>query len=122
MANNSDLFNSDDQDPAGDAEGTYIPPDEPLGAQSFGTTRAEERQGEGFDRRSRHTTSEDVDNPSFDPTRVGQLVQPGDEDIDSWDDEATAVATDEGVGIEGDYSAEEAAMHIVADVGVEDRS
>lgn len=117
MANNSkDVFSTEDQDAeVGDTDNTYIPPDEPLGAQSFGTTSAEERSGEGFARRMKHTLSEDQDNPGADPTRAGQLVQPGDEDVDVFDDEATVIATDQGEGFEGDLSAEEAAMHVIED-------
>lgn len=118
MANNPsdpDIFNSEDQDPAGDNEGGYTPPLEPLGVQSFGTTAAEERAGEGFGRRSEHTQREDVDNPGYDPTLAGQLVQPGDTDVDDIDDETNTIALDAGFGVEGDVSAEEAAMHIVDD-------
>jgi hypothetical protein len=114
MANNPDLFNSEDQDPAGDAEGTYIPPDEPLGSQSWGTTAEEEREGETFNQRSKHMNAED-DDMGNDSTRAGQLVQPGDEDVDGIDDESNTVALDEGFSVDGDYSAEEAAMHIVED-------
>jgi hypothetical protein len=117
MANNpKDLFDSEDQDEnIGDSDDTYIPPDEPLGSHSFGTTSTEERLGEGFERRTKHTKPEDQDNPAADPTRVGQLVQPGDEDVDAYDDESNVIAVDEGEGFEGDYSAEEAAMHVIED-------
>lgn len=108
-----DLFNTEDQDLAGDGD-TYIPPDEPLGAKSFGTTLREEREGEGFARRMRHTQPEDVDNPGFDPTRAGQLVQPGDEDVDDIDDESNTIAIDQ-LRDSNDLSAEEAAMHVVDD-------
>src|SRR5690348_8650947 len=103
MANNPDLFNREDQDPAGDSEDTYIAPDEPLGAQSWGITAAEEREGETFNQRSKHINAED-DDMGADPTRVGQLVQPGDEDVDDIDDETNTIAIDQGFGNDGDYS------------------
>jgi hypothetical protein len=117
MANNPDdiVSNEDQDDSVGDSDDTYIPPDEPLGSHSFGTTAAEERQGEGFARRTKHTNAEDIDNPAADPTRAGQLVQPGDTDVDDIDDETNVIAIDEGAGLEGDLSAEEAAMHVVED-------
>jgi hypothetical protein len=110
-----DVFATEDQDDnVGDSDDTYIPPDEPLGSHSFGTTANEQREGEGFARRMKHTQSEDLDNPAADPTRAGQLVQRGDEDVDAFDDEAAAVASDQGEGL-GDLSAEEAAMHVIED-------
>jgi hypothetical protein len=117
MANNpKDVFSTEDQDEnVGDSDNTYIPPDEPLGSHAFGTTLAEEREGEGFARRMKHTKSEFEDNPGADPTRAGQLVQPGDEDVDAYDDESNVIAVDQGEGFEGDYSAEEAAMHVIED-------
>lgn len=43
---------------------------------------------------------------------VGQLVQPGDGDVDEFDDVAEMVAVDEGFGSPESQPAEEAAMHI----------
>jgi hypothetical protein len=116
MASNSrEQYPSVDQDDAGDvSDSSYIPPDEPLGSHAFGTTAAEQREGEGFDRRSRHTQPEDVDNPGYDPELAGQLVQPGDEDVDMVDEEANVIAIDEE-RTGSDLSAEEAAMHVVDD-------
>lgn len=44
---------------------------------------------------------------------VGQLVQPGDGDVDEYDDEADAIGSDMGFGSPDSQSAEEAAMHTV---------
>jgi hypothetical protein len=49
---------------------------------------------------------------------VGQLVQPGDGDVDEIDDEADAVALDEGFASYESQPAEEAAMHAVDDTDV----
>jgi len=102
---------SAEQDSVGDGEdGGYIPPDEPMGVQSFGTTVAEQRAGESFDQRSRHTTNEFDEADLAEPIEeVGQLVAPGDEDVDASDTEAAVIAWEQGAGDE--LSAEEAAMH-----------
>jgi hypothetical protein len=108
-----DRFDSEEQDTAvGDDAETYIAPDEPFGVHAHGITTAQQRQGETFVDRERHTQPEDLDNPGWDATRSGQLVQPGDEDIDVSDDESNTVALDAGQ-IDGDISAEEAAMHTI---------
>lgn len=44
---------------------------------------------------------------------VGQIVQPGDEDVDATDDVAETIATDEGFDAFEGQSAEEAAMHMI---------
>ncbi len=110
-----DQFDYLEQDTAGDQEGaTYVAPDQPMGAQNFGTTASEERAGETFQYRDKHTNPEVwEDAPTESGEAVGRLVQPGDEDVDLVDDETAAVASDSGdMGLaEGDMSAEEAAMH-----------
>lgn len=109
-----DQFDYIEQDPAGDQDGaSYIAPDEPMGSHNFGTTAAEERAGETFAYRDKHTNPEVWEEEqvvSGEP--VGRLVQPGDEAIDVTDDEATSVALDShDMGDEGGMTAEEAAMH-----------
>ena len=102
-----DLFDSDEDDPAGDPPtGTYIAPDQPMGATAHGITAREGREGETFDERSRHL---DPEEEHFDSTAVGQILQSGDDDVDSIDDDAGMFAWSEGD--EGDLSAEESAMH-----------
>jgi hypothetical protein len=118
----------------------YSPPERPLGVDAFGTTAAEQRQGEGIERRLTHevpdpsSATEDLfadpdlagdDDPdSFaaedgyigddevGDLRSGRLVAP---DQGAHDDtESEMVASD--IGIDGGgSSAEEAAMHIVSD-------
>jgi len=108
-----DTFDSLEQDTAGDTgDASYIAPDEPMAVHAYGTTRAEERAGETFAERTKHT------NPDFDEgdlaesvDTVGRLIQPGDEDVDAIDDEASVVAW--AVGDDADLSAEEAAMHTI---------
>ncbi len=102
-----DLFDSNEDDPAGDPPtGTYIAPDQPMGATAHGITAREHREGETFDERTRHL---DPEVEVFDATQVGQIMQPGDEDVDAIDGDGGMFAWSEGN--EGDLSAEEAAMH-----------
>jgi hypothetical protein len=113
---NPDEFDYEDEDPAGDGEtASYTAPDEPLGSHAFGTTSAEEREGESFDSRDRHTNPEVFERDAYVASDVGHLVQPGDEDVDAIDLETNTVAMDEGDDDE-DLSAEEAAMHTTDDV------
>lgn len=120
----------------------YAPADKPLGSRSFGTTAAEQAQGESLEQRLRQENPDDP-RDGHDPRAH---VRPGEErdadlpsdDIDADDDfladgevgdqrSGRLVAPDEGahedqdsemwaadVGIDGGAaSAEEAAMHIV---------
>lgn len=111
-----DKFDYLEQDAAGDQDSdTYIPPDEPMGSHAYGTTLAEERAGETFDERTKHTNSEVFDDETgpTDPSEgeaVGRLVQPGDEAIDAVDEESNTVASEDGEM--DDLTAEESAMHI----------
>jgi len=106
-----DQFNSLEQDVAGDVDDdSYVAPDEPMGVHAYGTTVAEQRSGETFDQRSKHTNPEfDGSELESDERKVGRMVQPGDEDVDLRDDEATVIALDQGS--DDDMSAEERAMH-----------
>lgn len=121
----------------------YSPPEKPLGLDKFGTTLAEERQGESLDQRLAQeepdpamdvdlveggsgdvpdgALSEDVlDDGEVGDARAGRLVDP---DQGGFSDlEKDLVGSD--VGIDGGAaSAEEAAMHIVdfpeADMAIE---
>lgn len=105
-----DVFGYDEQDPAGDQDETYIAPDEPMGAHSFGNTVAEERAGETFAERDDHTSAEVWERSERDVgDGVHALVQPGDEDVDLTDDEAALVALERRQA--ADLAAEEQAMH-----------
>lgn len=101
-----------------------VPGDNPVAVDDFGTTAAEQQEGEPLDLRLSREEPDllaDVDSPADesegsdqpypeDPDeRVGRIVDP-DEGVRS-DDEATAVADDVGTD-QGGFSAEERAMHI----------
>ena len=83
-----DIFNYDEQDPAGDQDDSYSAPDEPMGAHSVGVTAAEGRLGETLAERAKHERPE-VSQPLT--GGVGRLLQPGDEDVDLEDTEADVV-------------------------------
>jgi hypothetical protein len=105
------------------------PGEGPAGAESFGTTAAEEAAGEdldhrlaqeepdvgaeagpgGFDSLGEDVAAEDLILPEGDETAVGRLVEP-DEGAHP-DTEKDVVASDVGRDA-GDLSAEEAAMHV----------
>jgi hypothetical protein len=93
-------------------ETRWDPPDrEPKNTQ-YGTTLAEQREGESLDQRLAQEEPDvgSADARPADPNRAGRLVEP-DEGAHP-DTEAAAVATDVGrAGFAS--SAEEAAMHIV---------
>lgn len=102
-----DLFGSDSDDEAGEVpSGTYIPPDQPMGAQSFGTTRSEERRGETFEERTRHLEPEQE---HFDSTAVGRLAQEGDGDAGELDEDGELFGR--AISGEEELSAEEQAVH-----------
>lgn len=106
-----DIFNKVDTDEVGDVDDdSYIPPDQPMGSHAFGTTAAEERSGETYEQRDRHTLPEVDEDIEEDQQLVGRLVQDGDNDIDDVDDETNAIAVDQGM--DDDMSAEERAMHV----------
>jgi len=110
--NDPDIFNKYDEDEAGDVgdEG-YTAPDEPMASHAYGTTLEEERAGETFAERDKHTIDEfDEDDLAEVTDSIGHLSAPGDEDVDAIDSEAAMVASDEGAE-DDDLSAEEAAMH-----------
>jgi len=118
----------------------YSPPEHPLGVDAFGTTLAEQRQGESLDQRLAHEEP-DPANTLEDPLADPDLVGGDDEDAIAAEDDflgdgevgarrsGRLVAPDEGahddteadlvaedVGIDGaGSSAEEAAMHIIED-------
>ncbi len=114
---------------AGDAEGLLEPPrDAPLAAGEFGTTAAEQFEGESLDGRLAREEAdvlsaapiaaderETADTPFAERAGqgVGRLVEP-DEGARA-DTEADMVATDVGTDL-GGYSAEEAAMHLEPEV------
>lgn len=103
-----DLFDSENEDPAGDPpSGTYVAPDQPMGAQSYGTTAAEMRRGEPISEREKHVESEEL--IDLDAEHLGVVTQKGDNDVDDVDDDAGMFG--QFAGDEGDLSAEEAAMH-----------
>src|SRR5688572_29969210 len=89
-------FDYDQQDIAGDGpDSTWIPPDEPLGSHAHGLTAAEERMGETFQQRDKHTNPEVFETQeAVDESAVGRLLQPGDEDVDLTDEESNTVASD----------------------------
>jgi hypothetical protein len=107
---------------------SYSPPEKPLGLNKFGTTLAEQRQGESLDLRVIQEIPDpclavDVEDPEPDEQaddtahevgrwRAGRLVDPdGGVEVDT---EKDMVGRD--VGIDGGAaSAEEAAMHIIID-------
>lgn len=117
----------------------YSPPEKPRGVDAFGTTAAEEAQGETLDMRIAQEvpdpnlafddplaedTDEDPDAPREEDEflddgevgnrRSGRLIAPDEgshEDVDS-----DLIGTDAGIDA-GAASAEEAAMHVVDDEG-----
>jgi hypothetical protein len=115
----------------------YSPPERPLGMTRFGTTNAEEEQGESLDQRlaqevpdpnlasDLEASPSDQDVDAVDNTRIedddlsydevggdraGRLVDP-DEGLGE-DDEKDLIGSDVGID-EGAASAEEAAVHII---------
>ncbi|MFD6425489.1 DUF5709 domain-containing protein [Streptomyces sp. NPDC060198] len=111
----------------------YSPPERPLAVDKYGTTGAEEREGESLDQRLAQET-DDVEQPDGDG--IGDLVdgegEPGSR-IEGGEragrlsaaDDPTGRHTDvfaEDVGIDGGAaSAEEAAVHVVDEDDSEDR-
>ena len=118
----------------------YSPPERPRGVDAFGTTLAEQRQGESIEQRLAHEEP-DPANAVDDPLADSDMVGGDDEDAIAAEDDflgdgevggrrsGRLLAPDEGshgdtepnmvaddVGIDGGgSSAEEAAMHIVED-------
>jgi len=118
----------------------YSPPERPRGVDAFGTTLAEQRQGESIEERFRHEEP-DPANAFEDPLAESDMVGGDDPDAIAAEDDflgdgevgarrsGRLKAPDEGapedtesdmvaddVGIDGGgSSAEEAAMHIVED-------
>ncbi|MDH6286617.1 MULTISPECIES: DUF5709 domain-containing protein [Rhodococcus] len=98
----------------------YSPPERPLGLDAYGTTAAEQREGETLDQRLAEEEPdpalEDDDNAEIlDDNEVGRLrsgrLVAEDEGVGE-DEEKDLVASD--IGIDGGAaSAEEAAVHIV---------
>ena len=92
------------EEPINDDEGMLPPADQPHAVP----TAVEQRRGETLAERAGQELPED--NQLWEE-RPGQLLQPGDEDVDAFDDEKDVIA--EIGGEEGEaLSAEEAAMHI----------
>lgn len=100
----------------------YSPPEKPLGLDAFGTTAAEQREGETLDQR----LAEEEPDPAFDEDDDAEILDDNEvgrqrsgrllaEDEGSGpDEEKDLVASD--IGIDGGAaSAEEAAVHIVDD-------
>ena len=105
-----------------------VPGDRPMAVEDYGTTVAEEREGESIDRRlgreqpdltshadSDADESEQADQPyPEDPDeRVGRIVE-ADEGVRE-DDESDAVALDVGTD-QGGFTAEERAMHVEREI------
>jgi hypothetical protein len=98
-----------------------VPPQKWSAGQGFGTTAAEQREGETLDQRlaqeepdvdAEAWSEENLDDDEVGDVRSGRLVAP--DEGSHEDEEAAAVATD--VGIDGaGASAEEAAMHVIAE-------
>ncbi|UOT02782.1 DUF5709 domain-containing protein [Rhodococcus opacus] len=97
----------------------YSPPERPLGLDAYGTTAAEQREGETLDQRLAEEEPdpalEDDDAEILDDNEVGRLrsgrLVAEDEGVGE-DEEKDLVASD--IGIDGGAaSAEEAAVHIV---------
>lgn len=96
-----------EQEATGQLELTSEPPhDSPLGAEGWGTTAAEQREGEPLAGRLAREQPETAEQE--DPREVGRLVQP-DEGVRE-DTEADLIGQDSGdtAGL----SAEEAALHL----------
>jgi hypothetical protein len=102
-----------EQDAVGDStDSTPNPPDRPVASTDFGTTIAEERDGESLDGRlARELPDNTLDSPGvIDEGLTGRLV---DTDEGAYGDtEKDVVAYDAGPD-GGGASAEEAAMHVV---------
>jgi hypothetical protein len=115
----------------------YSPPERPRGLDAFGTTAAEEQQGESLDQRLRQEEPDPTADPDLDEPRSRSDYdddETGEESDEFFDDDEVGdsrsgrlLAEDEGygpdqekdevaedVGIDGGAaSAEEAAVHIV---------
>lgn len=118
-------FAEPEQEAAGAVEGVPEPPhDTAVAVDDFGTTAAEQRQGESLDGRLAREADEvlaSVDVPAdesvgsdtpFDERAgqgVGRLVEPS--EGARADTEAEMTATDAGTDL-GGYTAEESAMHL----------
>ena len=130
MAGNRPHDNSQDLDsegipdletPINQDEGMVAPGDQPVAADEFGVTAREERADEPLsDRVTREVpdvTADDIDLRDAERTYdelegdTGRLVDPGDEDVDTFDDENDVIGTLVGED-EGALSAEESALHI----------
>ncbi|HUP84045.1 MAG TPA: hypothetical protein VM143_00125 [Acidimicrobiales bacterium] len=101
--------------PINEDEGLIPPRDHPQGVEEFGITAAEQRAGEPLaDRvlREEPDFDEGTVAQAADDAIVGQLVEPGGEDVDAIDDEKDAIAAAIGADDEVALSAEESAMHI----------
>jgi hypothetical protein len=111
-------------EPPTDDEGTIPPGDQPRGASQWGTTANEERQRESIAVRlaqeEPELTEDDIDlrfaddEPVMAGLAAGQLLQPGDEDVDVADDDPAMVAAAGAGGTRGGgiaLSAEEEAVH-----------
>ncbi|KAA0021140.1 DUF5709 domain-containing protein [Antrihabitans cavernicola] len=103
-----------------------VPPDRPLGIDRFGTTEAEQREGESLDQ----LLAEEEPDPSMDldsaddpeaefpeddevgGRRAGRLI--ANDDGDGGDDERELYAGDAGID-GGAASAEEAAVHVIGE-------
>jgi uncharacterized protein DUF5709 len=93
----------------GDAqEGLVVPGDEPKGAEQYGTTPQEQREGEPLDDRLEREEPDAEDDPG---RRAGRLIEEGDGLTDREKDE---VAEEAGTDVEG-LSSEEAAVRVEED-------
>jgi hypothetical protein len=111
---------------------SWSPPERPRGLDAFGTTAAEEAQGESLDQRlaqeepdpamdvdllDREAAADNLDDGEVGDRRAGRLVAP-DQGLGA-DEEKDLVATDAGIDA-GAASAEEAAVHVVGESYVMD--
>jgi hypothetical protein len=112
-------------EPANDDEGIMVPRDHPRAESHWGTTANEERRGESVALRATQelpeVSADDIDERFADDdadlagAAAGQLLQPGDEDVDLEDTDPSMVASQGAGRRTGDgvaLSAEEAAVHI----------
>ena len=122
-------FSSDSQDATGSGPSGMEPPhDTAMAVDDFGTTAAEQREGESLDGRIAREEQDvlaQADSPADESAGsdtpygeragqgVGRLVEP--DEGARTDSEADMVATDVGTDL-GGYSAEESAMHVEPEV------
>jgi hypothetical protein len=98
--------------PLNEDEGIIPPRDYPQAVEEFGITAAEQRGDEPLSERVLREQPDfgEGGGPDDEPELHARLLDPGDEDVDTIDDEKDSIG--ELVDDEGGLSAEEAAIHI----------